>query len=155
MRVYTINHKNNDMFDSEVGEVVNVLFSENNPNNIALLTIPHTMNKTNYFLYHLDMKNHRWNLVSEDVIKANWNDDSLFYLHTSNSSKVRKTKKPDLKSYNVDTGDKVVVASSVTNFGFTNKIMWMLSKNEEQDKFAFLIDEKLHEANISNIKVLV
>ncbi|KII65738.1 hypothetical protein RF11_04370 [Thelohanellus kitauei] len=87
--VYAINRTNNDIFNWEVGYVVEVLFDENNHNNVAILTAGKKVNQSNYLLYVLDMSKHRWVMISEDVTMAHWyflilqrNDDILFYLCT-------------------------------------------------------------------------
>ncbi|KII62531.1 hypothetical protein RF11_08014 [Thelohanellus kitauei] len=63
--IWTRNHSDNNIFYFEIGRLKEMVISDHNPNDVALLT-----EKSQLFI--LDMIKNKWNYIDDGIAKARW-----------------------------------------------------------------------------------
>ncbi|KII71471.1 Low-density lipoprotein receptor-related protein [Thelohanellus kitauei] len=100
------------------------------------------------------MRNHRWILISGNVIEAHWHNDILYYLHASLSVTGGRQIHSALNSYKVETMKKSIVAQNVKNFGISNQAVWWVAIIKDQLSLIFYIDSIHHSAIFGDANIV-
>ncbi|KII68907.1 hypothetical protein RF11_03815 [Thelohanellus kitauei] len=132
-------HDDKKMFYDPVGRVLEVITSDYNPHDFALLTADNT-------LHYLDKSQEKWVEIRKYCSKPHWLQNGLCFIHTEGG-------RASLKFW--DSKSKTVsdLLQHVVNYGSSENLFWALMKTNSYNKLQFLVDNQYKDAYFGDIYI--